>query len=313
MADDPYETLGVGKSATDAEIKKAYRKLIKTAHPDLNPGDAAAEKRFKKISAAYALLSDPEKRARFDRGEIDASGAEKPHPGYYRDYAGAAGGGRYRSSAGYEDFADMSDLFAEMFGRRAAAGADGRGGASFRASGADARYHFDVDFLDAVNGAKKRITLPDGSNLDLAIPPGLADGETLRLKGKGSAGFGGGPAGDALIEISVRPHPVFERVEDDIVLTLPITIEEAVLGAKVEAPTVSGKVRVAIPKYASSGDALRLKGKGVARKGRPPGDQRIILKIVAPDEPDPELEALLEKRREKSRQDPRAKIMKSAS
>lgn len=311
MADDPYKTLGVSKTATDAEIKKAYRKLVKEAHPDLNPGDSSAADRFKAISGAYDLLKDPEQRARFDRGEIDASGAERPHPGYYRDHAGADRGGRYHSSAGYEDFGDISDLFEEML-KRGAAGrgqnGGGNGGRSMRMRGSDLRFHLEIDFLDAVNGAKRRITLPDGGDLELTIPPGVTDGEALRLKGKGAPGLNDGPAGDALITLSVRPHPTFTREGDDIVVELPISIDEAVLGGKVEAPTVSGRVRVAIPKLSSSRDVLRLKGKGVRAKGRPAGDQRLVLKVVSPREADPELEACLKRWREKGRGDPRENL-----
>ena len=218
MADDPYRVLGVSKTASDAEIRKAYRKLAKELHPDLNPGDASAEDRFKRVAAAYHLLGDPERRKRFDAGEIDATGAERPEQQYYRQYAGGDGGERYYSSAGFEDFADVSDIFADLFRGRA-----GRGGGAdgFEARGQDVRYHLDVDFLDAVRGAKRRITMPDGKVLDLSIPPGTRDGGTLRLKGKGAPGLGGGPAGDALVEISVRPHALFTRDGDDIVVPSP--------------------------------------------------------------------------------------------
>lgn len=308
MADDPYETLGVERSATDAEIKKAYRKLAKDLHPDLNPGDPAKAERFKNVSAAYDLLRDPEQRARFDRGEIDASGAERPQQRFYRDFADADRQGRYHSSSGFEDFADASDIFSEFFGRRAGSGAQGP-----RMRGQDIHYHLEIDFLDAVYGAERRITMPNGGAIDLRIPPGTPNGGTLRLKEKGGPGLGGGAAGDALIEISVRPHPLFGRQGGDILLELPVTIDEAVLGAKVDVPTISGRVRMQIPKGASSGDMLRLKGKGVKAKGRPPGDQRVVLKIVSPKDADPELEACLRKWREKRRGDPREEIFRRAS
>ncbi len=308
MADDPYTVLGVEKSASEADIRKAYRKLAKELHPDLNPGDKAAEERFKQVSAAYHLLSDAEQRARFDRGEIDASGAERAQQPRYRHYAEGDGGQRYASSAGFEDFANYSDIFSDLFGERAQARGGRRGGAQgghgFHARGADARYHLEVDFLDAVNGTKQRITMPDGNALDLTIPPGTRDGSTLRLKGKGGAGLGEGPAGDALIDITVRPHAVFSRDGNDIVVEVPISIDEAVLGGKVEVPTIGGRVSMTVPKGATSGDTLRLKGRGVKAKSGA-GDQRVVLKVVMPRRIDPELEAFMQTWREKNHYDPR--------
>ncbi len=314
MSDDPYTLLGVSKTASDSEIRSAYRKLAKELHPDLNPGDKTAEERFKKISAAYSILGDKEQRARFDRGEIDASGAERPpEQPFYRHYADQ-GGARYHSSAGYEDFGDISDLFEEILRERGAsgggggAGGRGGGGQGIRMRGQTLHYHLEVDFLDAVNGAKQRITMTDGKAIDLTIPAGTEDGATLRLKGKGGPGIGGGPDGDALIEISVRPHPIFAREGDDILLELPITLYEAVLGGKVEVPTIAGRVKMTIPKDRSSGTTLRLKGKGVKAAGRQAGDQRITLKVVVPDEVDPELEEMMTRWRESHPYDPRAEM-----
>lgn len=307
MADDPYATLGVPRTASDAEIKKAYRKLAKDLHPDLNPGDASAVDRFKKVSAAYDLLRDPEQRASFDRGEIDASGAERQEQRFYRDFADTAGGRRYHSSAGFEDFADVSDIFGDFFGRQAGTAAEG-----LRFRGGDLRYQMEIDFLDAVNGAERRITLPDGGSLDLSIPAGVRDGATLRLRGKGTPGIGGGGPGDALIDIVVRPHSVFQRDGDDIVVEAPITIDEAVLGGKIEVPTIAGAVRMNVPERSSSGDTLRLRGRGVKSKGRKAGDQRVILKIVAPEEPDPELEAALRAWRDRRKDDPRHDLRRAS-
>ena len=225
MAQDPYELLGVAKTAIEDEIRKAYRKLAKELHPDLNPGDAGAEERFKEVTAAYDLLSDKDKRARYDKGEIDASGAERAYEHFYRRYAEADGGGRYASNSGFEDFSGMSDLFSELFARRG-----GGQGTAFRARGSDLRFSLQVSFLDAANGATRRIVLPEGGTLDLAIPAGTRDGAVLRLKEKGAPGLGGGPPGDALVAIAVADHPVFRREGDDIVLDLPVTIDEAALG-----------------------------------------------------------------------------------
>ncbi|HUE45430.1 MAG TPA: DnaJ C-terminal domain-containing protein [Aestuariivirgaceae bacterium] len=305
MSKDPYAVLGVSKSASPDEIHKAYRKLAKKLHPDLNPGNAKSADEFKDVASAHDLLGDPEKRARFDRGEIDAAGAERPQQRYYREYADAGGARRYHSTAGYEDFGDASDLFADLFGRS-------RGGArSARMRGQDVQYRLELDFLEAVRGAKRRITLPDGSALDLTIPEGTADGHVLRLKGKGGPGIGGGPAGDALIELIVKPHPLFSRQGDDIVIELPITLDEAVLGGKIEVPTVSGRVALTIPKGSSSGQTLRLRGKGVKTRDGKHGDQLVRLKVVMPPQIDSELQEFMQKWREGHRYDPRADLRTS--
>ncbi len=310
MSKDPYEALGVKKTATDAEIKKAYRKIAKTSHPDLNPDDKNAEARFKAASAAYDLLKDPETRARFDRGEIDASGQERPERHFYRDYAESSGN-PYQSGRGFEGFEgfDTSDIFADILRQRAgAAGTQGFGGGarSFKARGHDMRYSLEVPFMDAVKGAKTRITLPDGSTLDVKIPEGTADGQTIRLRGKGGPGIGGGPAGDALVTLSVRPHPIFKREGDDILVVLPITIDEAVLGGKVETPTINGTVKLNIPKGASCGQVLRLRERGVKsprRKKR--GDQKVELRIVMPPKVDASLENFMKDWRKDHAYDPR--------
>ncbi len=302
MAEDLYAVLGVARGASQDEIRKAYRRLAKELHPDFNPGDRAAEEKFKKISAAYEILGDPEKRARYDRGEIDETGAEKPRYRTYRDFADSGAGERYHTGRGFEDFADLGDIFSELFG----------GGARRRAGptrGADVRYHLVVDFLDAVRGATRRVVLPDGSALDVTIPAGIESGQVIRLRGKGAPGFEGGPPGDALVEIEVRPHPLFTREGNDIRVTLPITVDEAVLGGKVEVPTVDGPVRMTIPRGASSGRVLRLRGKGVRdpRTGKR-GDQYVRLEIVLPEKIDPELESFMRRWRESHAYDPRARL-----
>jgi len=301
---DPYAALGLKKSATTEEIKKAYRKIARNSHPDLNPEDKEAESRFKAASAAYDLLKDPETRARFDRGEIDATGAERPERQYYRDYAGASDS-PYRSRRGYEDFGDTSDIFAEFL-RQQGHGTGTRGAQGFSARGSDLRYSLEVSFLDAVKGGTTRITLPTGGTLDVKIPEGSADGQTIRLRGKGGPGFGGGQPGDALVTLSVRDHPLFRRDGDDIVITLPITIDEAVLGGKVEAPTIDGAVKLTVPKGASGGQVLRLRGRGVRHKsGKTRGDQRIELRVVSPPKIDDALAEFMETWRKTHSYDPR--------
>jgi DnaJ-class molecular chaperone len=285
LAADPYTTLGVNKDATQADIQKAYRRLAKKLHPDLNPGDKTAEDKFKEVSVAYDLLNDPEKRARFDRGQIDASGNERPRQQYYRDFTDQGGWSAYTSNAGFSDFGEYAgteDILSEIFGRT--------GRASRRRRGQDVRYHLDLSLLDAVNGGKQSIVLPDGATLDVNIPPGMRDGQILRLKGKGRPAAGDGPPGDALIEISVQPHPYFTRKGDDIYLDLPISLKEAVLGGKVKVPTPSGTVTASVPKWSNTGRVLRLKGRGVARADGSKGDEYVTLKLVLPQKPDRALE-----------------------
>ncbi|MBW3097924.1 DnaJ C-terminal domain-containing protein [Pseudohoeflea coraliihabitans] len=309
MSTDPYDILGVKKTASAEELKKAYRKLARESHPDINPDDSEAKARFVKISGAYDLLKDPELRRRYDAGEIDASGQEKPERQFYRDHAGGSDGARYRTTRGFEDFGDPADIFAEMFRQRSRGPSGTAGGfadgSQFAMQGADMRYAMDVAFLDAAQGATRQITLPDGGKLDVKIPAGIQDGQTIRLRGKGGPGSGGAPAGDAYITLSVKPHHVFRREGNDIVMTLPITIDEAVLGAKVKTPTLDGPVNLTVPPGATSGQSLRLKGRGIAAKGKPRGDQRVELKIVAPPEIDDELKTFMETWRAKNAYDPR--------
>ena len=298
MARDPYEVLGVAKTASEEEIKKAYRKLVKQLHPDLHPGDKNAAERFKDVAAAYDIVGDAEKRAKFDKGEIDASGQQRPEQRFYREYANQGGARHYQSSQGFQDFGDMSDLFSDLFG--------GAAGGPVNMRGRNAHYQFEVDFLTAAQGGQTRITMPDGKQLGVTIPEGVADGQTIRLKGLGQPGRGAAPAGDALIEIHVRPHPVFERKGDDVASELPITIDEAILGDKVEAPTLTGRVNVTIPKGASSGQVLRLKSKGFKTKSGGHGDHLIRLKIVMPKVIDEELESFMKGWRERHAYNPRA-------
>jgi DnaJ-class molecular chaperone len=287
LAADPYQVLGAKKDASTEDIQKAYRKLAKKLHPDLNPGNKKAEEEFKEVSAANDLLSDPEKRTRFDRGEIDAAGAERPQQRYYRDFAQGSQH-PYTGDAGFADFADDDDILSRIF-RREGSGSD----RIFRMRGQDVQYRLELDFLDAVNGGKQQLNLPDGSVLDVNIPAGTREGQILRLRGKGRPGIGGGSAGDALIEIDVRPHPLFTRKGDDIHVELPVSLGEAVLGGKVKVPTPSGSVTMSVPKWANTGRVLRLKGKGVRRANGSHGDEYVTLKVMLPDKPDAELEKLV--------------------
>jgi DnaJ-class molecular chaperone len=289
---DPYEILGVARTAPDEEIRKVYRRLARKHHPDVNPGDKEAEARFKEISAAYDLLSDAEKRRRFDAGEIDASGAERPQQKYYRDFATGEGADRYANGSGFADFANTDELFAELLGRRR------------QSRGMDLHAQLAVDLIDAITGASRQLPMPDGSAISLTIPPGIEDGQILRLKGKGAAAPGNSPPGDLLVRISIRPHRFFQREGEDVRIELPVTLKEAVLGAKVRTPTPFGAVMLTVPKGSSSGTVLRLKGKGVARPGAP-GDLLVTLKIVLPKETDAELEAFLGKWSPKDEEDVR--------
>ncbi len=296
MAKDPYNVLGVAKTASDEEIRKAYRSLAKKYHPDLNVDNKKAEERFKEISLAYDILGDPEKRKKFDAGEIDATGAEQAQRQYYRDYAGQDPRYAHSFYEGSSETDDLNDIFANFFGGRARAG-----GRSLPIPGQDVQYQLSIDFLDAVRGAKKRVTMPDGKALDLSIPAGIRDGQSLRLKGKGGPGMNGGPPGDAFVTLTVSPHTLFERDGDNIRIDLPVSLDEAVLGAKVDVPTIDGSVTLSIPPGSNNGAILRLKGKGVAGKG----DQYVRLKLVLPDKPDDRLTQFLTEWRAAHPQNPR--------
>jgi DnaJ-class molecular chaperone len=315
MNNDLYAILGVKRNATNDEIRRSYRKLAKDLHPDQNKGDPKAEEKFKKVSAAFAVLGNPDKRKRYDAGEIDGMGNERANP-FYRDYGAGTSGARGAYSGGFEGFQggggggggsnDFSDLFGDLFGKR------GPGGA-FTMRGMDYRYNLEITFLEAVNGAKKRVQFPDNETLDISVPAGVETGQTLRLKHKGGPGAGRGEPGDALIELKVMPHPLFDREGDNIVLEVPVALSEAVLGARVEVPTIGGRVTVAVPKGASSGQVLRLRGKGIknSRTGVH-GDQLITLKIVLPAQIDGDLERLIQDWANKHPYDPRLRFREMA-
>ncbi len=281
MADDLYKDLGVARGASDDEVRRAYLKLVKVHHPDVNPqGRVAADARIKTINAAFAILGEPEKRRQYDAGLIDANG--EPRQRAHRAHAGAGRGGPMPGGAPGDDMG-FGDIFSDLFGR-------GRGGQGPSLRGPDIRYTLEVDFLEAANGTRKRVSMPDGGALDLTVPEGVTDGQVLRLKAKGGAGPRGGEAGDALVEIKVRAHPEFKRVGDDIHLTVPIAIDEAVLGGKIEVPTIGGRVALTLPKGTSSGRAFRMKGQGVrSQPGQPAGDQIVTVSIIMPEEVDEKL------------------------
>ena len=282
---DPYEVLGVQKSDSDAAIRSAYRKLAKLYHPDVNPGKPEAAERFKEISAAYDLLGDKEKRARYDRGEIDAAGNEvPPQRPFYHDYGDTAGREKYRTSSGFDED-DLETIFSQAFGARGG----GRSGRRFSMRGQDAQYSLTIDFLDSVNGTTRRVTLPDARTLDVKIPAGVNDGQVIRLRGQGMPGIGDGAPGDALVEITVAPHSLFRREGDDIIVELSVTLQEAVLGTTLEVPTIKGTVRLTIPPNSGTGTRLRLRGRGI--EGR--GHQFVEVRPVLPPREEPELAEFL--------------------
>jgi len=312
---DPYQVLGVSRGATADEVKKAYRALAKRLHPDLNPGDSKVEQQFKEVSQAYSILGDAEKRKRFDRGAIDASGQDTGwgDRGFYRTYAESGEGAKY-GRAGFESAAE--DIFSDLFGHGFGQGAGGDGARTrtgghrrtVRRRGADVTYQVEIAFTDAALGARRRLTLTDGKTLEVAIPPGTEEGQTLRLKGKGMAGMGGAPDGDAFLQVHIQPHRIFTRQGGDIHLDLPITLQEAIAGANVAVPTLHGPVSMKVPANANSGTTLRLKGKGVIdRKSGDQGDQYVTVKVMLPDKIDDELRDFIEQWSKRHPYDPRRK------
>jgi DnaJ-class molecular chaperone len=288
LAQDPYRELGVARSASADEIRKAFRKLAKIHHPDANPGKPAAEEKFKQISGAFDILGDPEKRRKFDAGEIDADGRETA-----RAYGGApfGQGGPGAGPGASFDGVDLNDILGEMFGARGGGGRGGFGG-GLASKGADVRAKLEIDLEEAVAGAKRRLSFSDGRALDVTIPKGASDGQVLRLRGQGSPGRAG--AGDALIEIVIRPHPIWRREGDNLVMDLPVSVPDAVLGGKVEAETPDGVVTLTVPKGSNSGATLRLRGRGLPNGQGGRGDLLARIMITLPEVQDEDLERLAE-------------------
>jgi DnaJ-class molecular chaperone len=285
VARDPYQELGISRGASAGEIRKAFHKLAKSNHPDVNPGDKASEERFKRASAAFDLLGDADKRKKFDAGEIDADGRE-----VQRGYSGA---GPYQQGAseGFDfDGVDLNDILGDML--RGQGRGKGRRAGGFAARGGDVRAALEIDLEEAIVGAKKRLSFHDGPTLDVTIPAGAVDGQVLRLKGQGAPGRGG--PGDALIELSIRPHPVFRREGETLVMDLPISAPDAILGGKIEAPTPEGPVTLTVPKGSNSGAILRLKGRGLSEGNGRRGDLLARLVITLPEAMDDELVAFAE-------------------
>lgn len=298
---DPYVALNVPRGADQATIKRAYRALAKALHPDRNPGDTRAERRFKEVSQAYRLLSDPKQRARFDRGEIDGQG----NPRRRFDFGfGGDGSGR----GGMESI--LERVLRSQFGRSvvgsfagagAAGAADellrsrgrarGPGGAKVRRRGEDRRVRLEVDFLTAARGGRARLDLPEGRSLEIDVPSGAEQGQVLRLRRQGDSGAFGGLPGDLLVELEVRSHPRLARSGDDVHLDLPVSVPEALFGASVMVPTVDGRVRISVPPRSNGGRVLRLRGRGVARPDGGRGDQLVRLIVTLPEPPDPDLES----------------------
>lgn len=286
---DPYSTLGVARGATDAEIKSAYRKLAKELHPDKNRDNPKAAEKFSAATNAYDLLSDKDKRARFDRGEIDADG----NPTAPFGFGGGGGGGGFRGQpGGFETGgADFGDIFEGLFGGAGRRAGGGFGRQAPQPRGANVAYRLAVQFADAAILAPQRITLQDGKTIDLKLPAGVENGTQMRLSGKGQQGPGG--AGDAIVTIDLRPHPFFTRDGDNVRLDLPITLDEAVKGGKVKVPTVDGPVMLGVPAGTASGKTLRLRGKGFTGKDGTRGDQLVTLMVDVPAD-DPAIQALVE-------------------
>ncbi len=307
---DPYSVLGVSKGASEAEIKKAFRSLAKKYHPDTKGGDAAAQKKFQEISGAYEILGDKEKRAKFDRGEIDANGNPRgfdPRAHGFEGGQGGPGGYQYSwsSDGNTAEGFRAEDIFSELFG--GGLGGGRRGGGKRPRAGESYEVSATVSFEEAARGGTRRVYMPDGREVDVRIPVGVRDGQQIRLKGQGGEGRNGGPRGDVLLNVSVAPHPYLTRDGNNLRMDLPVTLQEAVLGGKVTVPTLTGSVALSVPATSNSGSVLRLKGKGIpAHAKEAAGDLYVKLVVTLPDRADSELRGFAESWTTKY--DPRAKL-----
>ncbi|NVK33527.1 MAG: J domain-containing protein [Rhodobacteraceae bacterium] len=298
---DPYSVLGVSKSASDTDIKKAFRKLAMKYHPDQNKDDPTAQARFSEVNQAYEIVGDKDKRAKFDRGEIDGDGKQRYQSqgfGGFNDFggSGAAGGFRRGQTAGGFGGGGFDDILNDILGG-GFGGARGNAGAGRQSSprkGKNADIIARLSLEDIAKGNKAQVKLPSGKTVNIDVPLGTEEGEQIRLRGQGHPGEAGGPAGDAMVEIRYKAHKLFEVKGRDLILDLPITLYEAALGAKVRTPTLDGAVNLTIPENSSSGKSMRLKGKGLPKKkGEGSGDLLVRLQIVLPPNPDAELDTLM--------------------
>ncbi len=320
---DPYQILGVAKDASHADVKKAFRKLAKQHHPDQNPNDPKAKERFSEANTAYEILGDEKKRGQFDRGEIDAEGKPR-HPGFEGFSRGAGGfgqgagpGGFRRGPGGAEHFEfnfgggggagfDAADIFSDLFGGRAPRGA---GRQQMREPGADIALETQISLETALHGGKARVLMPTGKTLEVNIPAGVEEGKQIRLRGQGQPSETGGPAGDAMVTVRFEKHGLFRIEGRDLRLDLPITLYEAVLGAKVESPTLGGKVELTLPPHSNSGRTLRLRGKGLpSAGGQPAGDLLVTLRVVLPEGASADLEEMMRRWKTDKPYDPRAEL-----
>jgi DnaJ-class molecular chaperone len=310
---DPYEILGVSKSASEAEIKKAFRSLAKKHHPDTQSADKNAQKKFQEISGAYDIVGDKEKRAKFDAGEIDASGNPRgfdPRQGGGFRPGGPFGGGQGardfhftwdNAGGGAQEGFSAEDIFADLLG-----GGGGRRGRSQPRRGEDFTVATTISFDEAARGGTRRVVVPTGEQIDVKIPVGVKEGQHIRVKGRGGPGRNGGPAGDILIQVAIAPHPSMTREGNDIRMDLPVTLKEAVQGGKVNVPTLNGTVALSVPPNSNTGTVLRLKGRGIAPANTTPGDLYVKLVVTLPERPDSELAKFVEGW--KADYDPRAKM-----
>lgn len=306
---DPYEVLGVAKNASAKDIKAAYRKLAKKHHPDQNPNDPKAKERFAAANQAYEILGDEQKKAAFDRGEIDGEGKQRFHGfdgaaggdpfGGFRRQSSGAGGSRFEFRSGgpggssFEAGDIFGQIFGDAFGQRSGGPGAGAGGPRPQ-PGADINVNLDVTIEEAATAPKVTALFPDGRKLAVKLPEYVEDGQTIRLKGQGEQGFGA--AGDALVKIRFRRHPRYRLEGRDLHVDLPVPLHDAVLGAKAAVETPTGRIAVKVPEWSSSDKVLRIKGRGLPEKGGGHADLYVHVRLMLPEGGDPELEHLMRKR-----------------